>query len=940
MVSIDSASSSISAEIILEKISEVTLRLQQEQELESILQWTIADIQSLLCVDRVCIGRFQANEDAVIALESVAPDVVPMLGHRMVAPGVDAGWVTAYRQGQRIPIAEVQSGAIERGYREVLDKFQVQANIVVPLFQQDRLWGLLIAHECRSVREWHPLELRLVQHVALLLELAIQQKAPHQWARTEQVLRENEAALATAQRVARVGNWRFDALTGQITWSEELFRIYGLDPAQPEPDLAAHIQLIHPDDRERFQTTVQQALLTGESYVIEFKSLCADGSVQFVEGRGEAIFDDQGRVVGLFGTAQDITDRKQKEELIQNVAMGVSAAVGEAFFHSLVHYLIRLLGMDQAFVGELIAPEHNRIKVIAGAGYAQCVDGLEYPLAGTPCETVVRQGFCIYPDGVQQRFPADQTLQVLGGEGYIGIPLLNATGAVIGLIGVIANHPIANVRFIEEVLTIFAVRAASELERQQSEGMLRRYERIVSATPDCVSLLDRHYIYQVVNQTYLNWNQKSYDEIVGHSVSDLLGQDFFESFSKPCLDRCLTKGLQQSFETWQSYPDGQRRYIRATYSPYVELNGTIAGVVVNVHDLTDLKLIEEALRQSEERFRQMADSIHEVFWMVDIDFNRLIYVSPCYETIWGRSCESLYQQPRSFLDAIHPEDRTQVLTVIAQQQQGFDHEYRLLHPDGTVRWIWERAYPVIDATGKPYRLVGVSQDITDRKMTEIALREQQQFTEQIASSTLAVLYVQDLIGQRIIYANQQVQVVLGYAPHDIQTMGSDRIFQLIHPDDQPTVVVNHQRLLQVHDDEFVETEYRVRHKAGGYRWLLSRDRIFSRTPEGLPRLSLGVATDITMQKDIQTSLHQQVERQRLLTAIAQRIRQTLDLDHILHTTVTEVRQFLQTDRVIIYRFEPDWSGIIIAESVATGLRSLLGMQIIDTYFVDTQGVGF
>ena len=98
-----------------------------------------------------------------------------------------------------------------------------------------------------------------------------------------------------------------------------------------------------------------------------------------------------------------------------------------------------------------------------------------------------------------------------------------------------------------------------------------------------------------------------------------------------------------------------------------------------------------------------------------------------------------------------------------------------------------------------------------------------------------------------------------------------------------------------------------------------------------------LAVEVTLQKESQVALQRQAERQRLLTTIAQDIRRTLDLDQILQTTVTAVQQFLQTDRVIIYRFAPDWSGSIIAEAVAAGWDSLLGMQITDTYFVSTQG---
>jgi PAS domain S-box-containing protein len=113
-------------------------------------------------------------------------------------------------------------------------------------------------------------------------------------------------------------------------------------------------------------------------------------------------------------------------------------------------------------------------------------------------------------------------------------------------------------------------RAQLEAERKANEQVLRQYERIVSATPDCISLLDRNYIYRVINQTYLVWNQKLYDEIVGHSVSDLLGEEFFLTHAKLCLDRCLAGEPNQIVEAWLNYPDGQRRFARATYAPYVE----------------------------------------------------------------------------------------------------------------------------------------------------------------------------------------------------------------------------------------------------------------------------------------------------------------------------------------------------------------------------------
>jgi two-component system, cell cycle sensor histidine kinase and response regulator CckA len=138
------------------------------------------------------------------------------------------------------------------------------------------------------------------------------------------------------------------------------------------------------------------------------------------------------------------------------------------------------------------------------------------------------------------------------------------------------------------------------------------------------------------------------------------------------------------------------------------------------HELAERKQIETALRESELRFRQLAEHIHEAFWLSDPHISRLLYISPAYEKIWERSCASLYDQPHSFLEAVHPADRERVIAALGRQQHGeaTDEEYRILRPDASVRWIWDRSFPVTDASGQVERIARVTQDITDRKQLE------------------------------------------------------------------------------------------------------------------------------------------------------------------------------------------------------------------------------
>ncbi|MGH2621628.1 MAG: PAS domain-containing protein, partial [Anaerolineales bacterium] len=136
-----------------------------------------------------------------------------------------------------------------------------------------------------------------------------------------------------------------------------------------------------------------------------------------------------------------------------------------------------------------------------------------------------------------------------------------------------------------------------------------------------------------------------------------------------------------------------------------------------VQDITERKRAEEVLRQTQEQFRQLAENIREVFWMTDPEKNQMLYISPGYEDIWGRTVASLYESPRSWLDAIHPDDRDRVLVAATTKQVSgaYDEEYRIVRPDGSIRWIWDRAFPIRDAAGTVYRIAGIAEDITERK---------------------------------------------------------------------------------------------------------------------------------------------------------------------------------------------------------------------------------
>ena len=158
----------------------------------------------------------------------------------------------------------------------------------------------------------------------------------------------------------------------------------------------------------------------------------------------------------------------------------------------------------------------------------------------------------------------------------------------------------------------------------------------------------------------------------------------------------------------------------------------------NIRNISARKAAQEALRESEERFRLITETMTEVFWIADVPIEKMLYVNPAYELVWGRSCKSFYENPRSFLDAVHPEDLERVLATLEIEKGGqpFDHKYRITRPDGSIRWIWDRGFPTQDKSGKVIRYVGVAADITERKRTEEALTESEKRLRSLSSQLL------------------------------------------------------------------------------------------------------------------------------------------------------------------------------------------------------------
>jgi PAS domain S-box-containing protein len=280
-------------------------------------------------------------------------------------------------------------------------------------------------------------------------------------------------------------------------------------------------------------------------------------------------------------------------------------------------------------------------------------------------------------------------------------------------------------------------------------------------------------------------------------------------------------------------------------------NGQYLGRAWFFRDITERKRAEEALQNSEEKFRQLAENIHEVFWVMSPETGELLYISSAYEQVWGRTCDSTYQNPMSWMDAIHPDDREQAGLLVARQLAGeqITSEYRITTPDGDEKWICARTSPVRDQAGKVVRVVGIAEEITERKHALQALQSSEEKFRQLAENIREVFWIKNAGSDEFLYVSPAYEQVWGRTCTSIYQDPASRL-EAIHPDDLEQCRVSFAKQMRGED---AESEYRILTPDGQEKWIL--DRAFPiRDQDGHLNRLVGIAEEITERKRYEKEL--------------------------------------------------------------------------------------
>ncbi|MEO0355120.1 MAG: PAS domain S-box protein [Cyanobacteria bacterium P01_A01_bin.3] len=736
-------------------LAELATQIRSSLSLRSILDTTVEKVRQVLNCDRVNIWRFEANWQSIAVAEST-DSPLSLIGERVNDTCFNQNMAELYRQGRIHVVSDIDKANLSVCHREMLIRLHTRAKIVTPLMCGDRLWGLLNVTESDGPRDWEADDVDLLQALSVQLAIAIQQ------ATTYQQLTVELRARQQAQASQRESEQRYVSLAAAVpvvifrTDTEGLCtyvnsRWSQLTGLSPEATIGKQWKdIVYCDERSSVDAEWAKSIRENSLFQMEFCIQRPDGSMSWVYGQVVVERDGRGQAIGYVGTLTDITDRKQTEAALQNLIAGTAATTGEDFFPALVSHIASALDISYAVVTE---KNDDSLNTLAFWANGALQPNATYHSKNTPCDCSLEAGSFFCERSVQEQFPKLSNW-LESAESYLGIALHDTQGSTIGNLCILDKEPIRNPQRAEQILRVFAARAAAELERQRTTVSLEQlnqelevivacrtsdlkkrelhYRALMDGAGDAIILTNRYGSILEVNhraEVMLGYHR---DELTSMHVSALHRP---EDLSKvmPAYEQVTNQQLSQMLDVGFRNKYGQIIPVDVSAS-VIEIQGEKIVQAI-LRDITERKKAEKAIYGSRKFLQTVLDTFPlSVFWkdlnsvylgcnrnfLRDVGLTSIedIVGKTDYDMPWGEEEADVYRaDDRQVMDS-----GTAKLETIETQIQA----------DGNLLWLETNKLPLRNLKGEVIGVMGTNRDISARKYAEEQL---QRTNEELARAT-------------------------------------------------------------------------------------------------------------------------------------------------------------------------------------------------------------
>jgi two-component system cell cycle sensor histidine kinase/response regulator CckA len=488
--------------------------------------------------------------------------------------------------------------------------------------------------------------------------------------------------------------------------------------------------MVLPQYRPDFSRLTEEAF-QGKAGLLAFEAEGLKGRRIWLETKAVPLRDEQNGIMAALGITRDITAQKQSEEMLRNIAMRVSAKTGEDYFRAVTKFIVRELGTDMAFIGELLH-DGRTIRTIALYVDGSYGENFEYDIAGTPCENVIGRSFCFHPAGMRSLFPHDALLARLGIESYAGIPLSDSAGSPSGGLVTLGRAPLRQEdrERIIMVLRIFAGRAAAELERAQAEAALKMSEQRYRQLLESIT----SYIYTVTvkkGRAVSTSHGSACLAVTGYRAEEYAAHPFLwyqmvhDADKQAVLAQAalvLAGGHPQPLEHRLYHKNGSLVWVRNTIVPRFDSQGTLVAYDGVIEDITERKRTEFFIKS-------ILETVDEGFVIIDrnlnvVNANRayLVQIGMDLGQIVGKKC---YEVGHRISRPCYEEGEDCVVRSAIESKSARTMIHTHYDAAGNPVFVETKAFPLRGDSGEVVAAIEIVNDITERKRLEDQLRQSQ-----------------------------------------------------------------------------------------------------------------------------------------------------------------------------------------------------------------------
>jgi PAS domain S-box-containing protein len=412
-------------------------------------------------------------------------------------------------------------------------------------------------------------------------------------------------------------------------YSSQFIALLGYEEAEFPPVLESLASRIHPEDRERVLQAMGNHIDHHVPYEVESRLKTKQGEYRWFKGKGQAIYDHEGKIIRGGGTIRDITEQKKSQEALEAIMKGTVSPGSPNFFKILVQQLAETLGASMVSLSERQQTSFPRVRILAFWNRDHFEEAFDYECKGGPCEQVY-EGHTVYlSQGVQDQFPENESVKALRIEGYWGIPLVSSTGEVVGNLAIM-DQGILNIHSWDvSLLKVFAARAGTEIERKRAQEALQkseeRYRALYDQTPLMYFTVDPQLTVLSVNQFGAELLGYLVQELVGTSALAVIHEEDHHLFQS-AVSQSLHAGNGTSIREFRKVKkDGTILWVKETLQTIMDPHQQKI-LLLSCEDITDRKRAEEALAQSEKQLRhtQKMEAMGTLAGGIAHDFNNIL----------------------------------------------------------------------------------------------------------------------------------------------------------------------------------------------------------------------------------------------------------------------------------------------------------------------------